>query len=296
MINLLEDEKNENKEWNYIKYCLKAQEMTIDDLKDIFQVSSTAIKKWKKGEPLSREKNVFLAKLFKVTLDQYYNGEIPDEYYLEKLYNFNETLQPKSYKGLTDKELKILFDTGKRLQTFIELELNDEDPTEIMNIEEFDYVCYHYKVNCTYELPNNGIKTLVKYLDYKTFKKIKKQLLESWNIKYINEKFHYEFIDLFEILLRSENIKFISSTIYNEVWNGEYNNITLYPKVNELMEKYVKLKNTYKEFDISCNVLEILIAEYICFIKDGKKDFEKTFNYLQRMIRKENYDKFIEEK
>ena len=163
-----------------------------------------------------------------------------------------------------------------------------------MNIEEFDYVCYHYKVNCTYELANNGIKTLAKYLDYKTFKKIKKQLLESWNIKDINEKFHYEFIDVFEILLRSENIRFISNTIYNEVWNGEYNNITLYPKVNELMEKYVKLKNIYKEFDMSCNVLETLIAEYICFIKDGKKDFERTFNYLQKMIRKENYDKFIE--
>lgn len=296
MSNILENIKNENKEWDYIQYCLKSQDMTIDDLKDIFQVTSTTINKWKKGEPLSREKHVFLAKLFKVTLDQYYKREIPDEYYHEKFYNFNEILKPKNYKGLTDRKLKLLFDTEKRLKTFIELELNNEDPTEIMNIEEFDYVCYHYKVSCSYEMNSEGLKTLTKYLDYQSLLDIKSQLIESWNTRNVSERFHYEIIDLFEILLRSENIKFINSTIYNDVWNGEYHNITSYPKVNELMEKYVKLKNSYKEFDISCDVLNTLIAEYICFIKNGEKDFERTFNYQQKIIRKENYDKFIEEK
>ena len=101
LIKLNNQTKKASKEWRYILLNLNLRNKTIDDLKDIFGVSQTAINKWKNGEPIARDKKIFLAKMFGVTLDEYYENKCADDLYNSLVYNLEQIINIQDYKNLT---------------------------------------------------------------------------------------------------------------------------------------------------------------------------------------------------
>lgn len=98
LIKLNNQTKKASKEWRYILLNLNLRNKTIDDLKDIFGVSQTAINKWKNGEPIARDKKIFLAKMFGVTLDEYYENKCADDLYNSLVYNLEQIINIQDYK------------------------------------------------------------------------------------------------------------------------------------------------------------------------------------------------------
>jgi len=283
----------EYKEWDYIEFCLWLKGMKIDDLKDIFDVTSTTIAKWKAGESISREKKVFLAKMFGVSLDQFYAKE--DSNGNDWCYGLVAIDDPKNFKNLRDRDLDIIFEADAKFGWYIEQILDNKEPYDSVTSDEFDYFCQHLQVSYEYELSD---KTIVgqKYLDSDVLFEIKKELKQSWgNSIDLNSKFHYKTRDLIEILLRSEKIKYICKFVSSDVENTKYNKLPVYLNPKEYLEKYSIIKSKIRDFDENCDVLKALIGEGIVFWSNDKPNYEKTFNYLQKVIRNDIYDKYFEE-
>ncbi len=280
-------------EWDYIESCLSLKKMKIKDLKDLFGVSSTTISKWRKGESISRDKKIYLAKLFGITLDQFYeNIESDDQNFF---YGLVHKLDPINYKKLRDRDLDVIFESDVKFGWFIEQVLDNDDIDFSVTPDEFDYFCQHLQVSYDYELVD---RTIVgqSYLNFDELIEIKKELKQSWgdNID-LNQKFHYKTRDLIEVLLRSEKIKYICKFVSNDVENTKFNKLPVYLNPKEYLEKYSIIKSKVRDFDENCDVLKALIGEGIVFWSNDKPDYKKTFNYLQKVIRNDIYDKYFEE-
>ena len=293
----LDDLENEREytEWNFIEFCLWKKDMKIEDLKDIFDVTPQAIDKWKKGEPIAREKKVFLAKFFGVTLDQFYEKETADGYMNKWCYDLSYIVDSKNYKELTERDLELLLEADAKMGWFAEIVLDGQKIDGTVTPGEFDYFCQHLQVSYDYELKDSEKVYSQEYLDFKKLIQIKKELHNSWGDIDLNNKFHYHTRDLIDIILRSENIKFIRKFVDRDVYNTNHNELPVYFKPNLYLDKYASLKKTFDDFDSHGIVLQTLIAEDIVFWTNDKPDYEKTFKYLHKSIRHEIYEKYIEE-
>lgn len=295
----MQDYNKELTEWQYIEKCLYFKKMTIDDLGKFFGVTKQRIADWKKGAPISKEKKIFLAKFFGVTLDEFYNKEFSHEYFRKLIYNLEYMLDEKNYKRLTYDDIQnILFDAYIKCTSTIEMILNEDFEKDFVSKREFNWFCQKLQVSYSYEI-NDSIINGTSYLDFDTLIQIKKELKECYGNINLLEKFHYKTIDLIEIILRSEEIKAISEFAYNDVFYTQNHSkdpdAPIYLDPKKYMDKYVYLKEQYKDFDLDGEVLKTLIAEGIIFWIDDKPDYEKTFNYLKNSIRHEIYEKYIEE-
>ncbi len=279
--------------WDYIEFNLYQKGIKIDDLKDIFDVSSTTIANWKKGESISREKKVFLAKMFGVSLDQFYDRV--DSNINDWFYRLGIIDDPKRHKNLRDRDLDIMFEAAAKIGWYIEQVLDNKEPYNEVTPNEFDYFCQHLQVSYEYELIDKKVPG-ESYLNSNILVNINEELKKSWgNNADLKQKLHYKTRDLIEILLRSESIKYISKFVSSDVENTKYNKLPVYLNPKKYLERYSNIKSKLKDFDENGDVLKALIGEGIVFWSDDKPDYEKTFKYLQTVIRHEIYDKYIEE-
>lgn len=191
LIKLNNQTKKASKEWRYILLNLNLRNKTIDDLKDIFGVSQTAINKWKNGEPIARDKKIFLAKMFGVTLDEYYENKCADDLYNSLVYNLEQIINIQDYKNLTYYDLKKLYEAKNEISEYINFVLYGKGDEKLAE-NEFDYLCQKLKAN--YE--DNNVR---RALNYKNLIILKEQ--NKFN------EFIYHTIDLTRIVLLSENIK-----------------------------------------------------------------------------------------
>ena len=283
----------EYNQWQFIDLCLAEKNMSIDDLKDLFGVTSTSISNWKAGGPISRDKQIYLARLFGITLDQFYNKESSDRLCNKVVYGLDYIVDPKNYKGLSSIKLDRLYEAEASIKAFINYFMNDE-LNDFISIDEFDYICHHLKVNYEYDLKDKTIKGDC-YLNYDILNNIKQELIEAWDNKEIADKFRFSTIDLTEIMLRSENIKYIVITVEDDVFNYEHNTLPIKHDPKLYLDKYKLIKKNVKNFDLSGNVLKALIAAGAIFWNDDKPDYSYTFEYLQKVIRNEIFRDFVEE-
>ncbi len=292
---LIDKYGNKYSELDYIKRLLQFKNLTFVDLKDLFGVSATSVTNWKNGKiDFSYDKKIYLSRLFGVTLDEYYNREVPYEILNQMFYNLESLLNEKEYKKLTKTDLDLLFELEVKYKLYIARVLKDEKTSDVLDCDVFDYICSNFKVSCSYLL--KGMSTWEKNSNYLTnnrLEEIRDELIKSWGNDNIEAMFKSESIDLIEIMYKSENIKYISNFIFEDSLKDENEK---YLKEFEYLEKYVKIKENHKDFDIDSTVLKTILAEGVTFVTNGKKDYEKTYKYLMKFIRKQIYDDYIEEK
>ena len=263
----------------YIKLNLSMMGMCIDDLKDIFDVTKTTIEKWKKGENISRDKIVYLSKMFGVTLDQFYAREISADYYFRFIHGLNEIVKDNDYKKLTELDIDSLFEINEKIKYYIKYVLSGIEGECDVSPYEFDYFCrclditYDYYLNAKEDndpaLVFGTYKLNAEYLKY-----AREKLKKSWGDIDISDKFNIRSIDIIEIMLMSENIKAIQKK----------SNLLDSKKI---MNKYVEIKEKIDNFDIDGKVFKTLIANGFVFWNENKKDINKTYKFLKEIICKD---------
>lgn len=255
LIKLNNQTKKASKEWRYILLNLNLRNKTIDDLKDIFGVSQTAINKWKNGEPIARDKKIFLAKMFGVTLDEYYENKCADDLYNSLVYNLEQIINIQDYKNLTYYDLKKLYEAKNEISEYINFVLYGNGDEKLAE-NEFDYLCQKLKAN--YE--DNNVR---RALNYKNLIILKEQ--NNFN------EFIYHTIDLTRIVLLSENIKGIYLLLNKE-------------DLDNILMLYNKLSKEYATFDSDKLVLETLLSMGASINKNNKLEYKITFDFYKKQM------------
>lgn len=266
--------KNYSSEWRYILLNLALKNKTIDDLKDIFGVSQTAINKWKRGEPISRDKKVFLAKMFGVTLDDFYQNIIADDVYNSLSYNLEKMININDYKKLSYNDLKKIYEAKKDLDDAVNYILTGNGKEKLEH-NEFDYLCRNF--NASFYC--NG-KTFM--LNYENLMNEKNHILQDSNNLENLKNFGYKTTDLTKIVLLSENIK------------GIY--LLLEPQdLKDILLKYEMISKEYEDFDNDTLVLEALLQKGALIEIDGKADPSATIELLNKYTKSKLIKKYDKE-
>ena len=97
--------------WDYIEMNLQNLNISEKDLIELFDITPSALSNWKNGsKQISQDKLVILASMFGVTIDEFLEREINDDYQYESFYGLNSYSDKKQYKSFTKRDLEWLFE------------------------------------------------------------------------------------------------------------------------------------------------------------------------------------------
>lgn len=281
--------------WNYISASLSIMNISKAELCNLLNITKTSLYNWeKRGSGLTKDKIVFLCNLFRVSLDEFYQGILSSEMIYEGVYKLDKILVNNDFKGLAYSDLKILFeDSIPYAKHLIEGYANgyftrDNGEKDILDEEdrkefvapdgEIDYFCHKLKLGLILE-PNDESDVFC-IEDAESLQKINPILKHLKHYVKCVTTYDYD-----EILLLSENILYISDYIDKGFTNA-----------NKLINLYELVRKKYRSFDISGNVYRLLISKGGIYMIDGHEDFKKSFEKLKEINDMEIDELLIKEK
>ncbi|MBE6138050.1 MAG: helix-turn-helix transcriptional regulator [Erysipelotrichaceae bacterium] len=273
--------------WDYIEMNLHNLNISEKDLVELFDITPSALSNWKNGsKQISQDKLVILASMFGVTIDEFLEREINDDYQYEYFYGLNSYSNKKQYKYFTKHDLDWLFEKINEAEVYIEyyplgyipLTKDPDDPIDFpdksyIGSDEIKYYCQSLDINIRYstkEKENIEIKSI-------TFEKllnVVKELRASWKeeaYKHIFAKADDKYKDL---VLLSENNEFLTKYIND---NPECK--------NEYLSIWQRLKENDSSYDKNNIMAKVLLANDAMVLVDGEESSTETVKLYKQIIK-----------
>lgn len=280
--------------WDYIRVSLNIIGIKREYLLDLFDITPATLCHWEKGErQISQDKIVVLANLFGVTIDQFIEREINDDYFYENLMKIQNIKNPKE---LSYSELHSLFMYLAEAETSIEhyalgyIPTNheewDPDPEGdriYIDLTMLDYFCKSLELNVEYDL-KNGEKLTISNISFDQVCSISDQLTDDWGENAPDHiRSHYS-KKYDELLLLSENTEFLEYLI--GYWKLD---------LNYYLMIWIDLKEKDAGFDKENKMAKILLSHDAQVLFENKPNKEKTCELLLKLI-KEDAKRYIEKR
>ena len=273
--------------WDYIEMNLKILDISEKDLAELFDITPSALSNWKNGsKQISQDKLVILASMFGVTIDEFLEREINDDYHYEYFYGLNSYSDKKRYKSFTKYDLDWLFEKIKEAEVYIKyyplgyipLAKYPDDPNDphdelYIDSDEIKYYCQSLDINIRYstkEKENIEIKSIT----YEELQNVVKELRASWKeeaYKHIFAKADDKYKDL---ILLSENHEFLTEYIN---YNHKYK--------NECLSIWQRLKANDSNYDKNNIMAKVLLANDAMVLVDGEESLTETLELYKQIIK-----------
>lgn len=268
--------------WDYIEINLENLNISEKDLVELFDITPSALSNWKNGsKQISQDKLVILASMFGVTIDEFLEREINDDYQYEKFYGLNSYSDKKRYKSFTKYDLDWLFEKINEAVAYIEYSPlgyippseNPYEPILYISYDEIEYYCQSLDINIRYstkEKENIEIKSIT----YEELQNVDKELRASWKeeaYKHIFAKADDKYKDL---ILLSENHEFLTEYIND---NHKYK--------NEYLSIWQRLKANDSNYDKNNIMAKVLLANDAMVLVDGEEALTETLELYKQIIK-----------